>query len=592
MQAEFLFLAFPELCITGATCGDMYYQRALLNAVEKAAARIADVSKGKNMFIAVGMPVEKDAKIYNAMAAIFDGEILGFVPKMHVAKSERCFASGEESGSIFFGNKMIPFGTNLIFTMKCMPQAKIAIEVGSDMAAPVSPGTVHAMAGANIIINGSADAEIVGREDFRINAVSSQTAKLNCAYIYANSGRGESTTDFVFSGHNIIAENGKIISEAKPFENGMALSEIDVFALQAQRQKNEAFGIYQNEHIEIMFDMQKRDTRLTRSFPKNPFIVEDKEEMQKRIKRILDIQCAGLKKRIQHTGSKKLVLGLSGGLDSTLAIIVAARVIKELGRPSSDVLAITMPCFGTTKRTKNNAHLLAQCLKAELKEIDISESVKKHFEDIGHDAEEKNAAYENSQARERTQVLMDMANKVNGLVVGTGDLSELALGWATYNGDHMSMYSVNGGIPKTLMRLMIRYVADNSEADLKAVLEDILATPVSPELLPAKDGVISQQTEDIVGPYELHDFFLYYLLRYGYEPEKIRHLACHVLKEEYPSETIDKWLNVFLRRFFSQQFKRSCLPDGPKVGTVGVSPRGDLSMPSDAINSVWMESLK
>jgi len=463
----------------------------------------------------------------------------------------------------------------------------IAAEVDTDLWAPVAPSAAHAMAGATLILNCAAGAELVGKADYRRSLVKGQSARLQCGYVLANAGAGESTTDFVFSGHHLIAENGHLLAEAKLFSGDTAVADLDLQRLCSERLGSSLFATKQEGYQVVPFELKDSD-KITRVFSQKPFIPEDKAEREAHCAAILEMQTAGLCKRIQHTNCGKLVIGVSGGLDSTLALLVAVKALDSLQRPHSDLLAITMPCFGTTARTKGNAERLCEALGADLRCVNITAAVRQHFADIGQDEANTDVTYENSQARERTQVLMDMANQCGGMVIGTGDLSELALGWATYNGDHMSMYGVNGAIPKTLVRHLVAYVADQTEdAVLAATLRDILDTPVSPELLPAKDGEISQKTEDLVGPYELHDFFLYYVVRCGFTAEKIYWMACRAFEGEYDGQTIAKWLDTFLRRFFSQQFKRSCLPDGPKVGSVGFSPRGDWQMPSDAIAALW-----
>ena len=495
----------------------------------------------------------------------------------------------------------VPISSNILFICQEMPKLKIAAEICEDLWVPNPPSVGHAYHGANLIVNLSASDEVVGKDSYRKSLVSAQSARLLCGYIYATAGEGESTQDVVYGGHNLIAENGTILAESRRFVNGALYADLDIHRLDNERRRMttcrfapdlapEGQDVFYNE---VYFNAGRGVTPLTRKFDSRPFVPGIKEERERRCDEILNIQAMGLKKRLAHIHCQNAVIGLSGGLDSTLALLVTVRAFDMLGMPREKITAVTMPCFGTTDRTYNNACQLSECLGATLKEVNIREAVNLHFRDIGHDPEVHDVTYENGQARERTQILMDIANQSGGIVIGTGDLSELALGWATYNGDHMSMYAVNASVPKTLVRHLVRYYADTCEdAKLSEILLDILDTPVSPELLPPKDGVISQKTEDLVGPYELHDFFLYYVLRFGFRPSRIYRMSLQAFEGEYDRETILKWLNVFYRRFFAQQFKRSCLPDGPKVGSVAVSPRGDLRMPSDAARRIWMEDLE
>lgn len=495
----------------------------------------------------------------------------------------------------------VPISSNILFICQEMPKLKIAAEICEDLWVPNPPSVGHAYHGANLIVNLSASDEVVGKDSYRKSLVSAQSARLLCGYIYATAGEGESTQDVVYGGHNLIAENGTILAESRRFVNGALYADLDIHRLDNERRRMttcrfvpdlapEGQDVFYNE---VYFNAGRGVTPLTRKFDSRPFVPGIKEERERRCDEILNIQAMGLKKRLAHIHCQNAVIGLSGGLDSTLALLVTVRAFDMLGMPREKITAVTMPCFGTTDRTYNNACQLSECLGATLKEVNIREAVNLHFRDIGHDPEVHDVTYENGQARERTQILMDIANQSGGIVIGTGDLSELALGWATYNGDHMSMYAVNASVPKTLVRHLVRYYADTCEdAKLSEILLDILDTPVSPELLPPKDGVISQKTEDLVGPYELHDFFLYYMLRWTFPPKKIFRLAQNAFAGEYDDETILKWLKTFYRRFFMQQFKRSCLPDGPKVGSVALSPRGDLRMPSDASAAVWMEALE
>ncbi len=507
----------------------------------------------------------------------------------------RQFCKGPDTARMIrFDGREIPFGPQLLFAAEEMEELIISAEICEDVWCPVPPSIQAAREGAVLIANCSASDETIGKAAYRRSLIEGQSARLICGYIYANAGEGESTTDLVFGGHNMIAENGVLLAEGKRFENGVVYTEIDIQKLLGERRKNTTFQMDQQRRLmRIPFHLSVEDTCLTRKFPSRPFVPGEEKERAKRCEEILAIQAMGLKKRLSHTGSKSVVVGISGGLDSTLALLVAAKAFDALSKDRSGIVAVTMPCFGTTDRTYQNACKMSVKLGASLREVSIAESVARHFLDIGHEIESHDVTYENAQARERTQVLMDIANQTGGLVLGTGDMSELALGWATYNGDHMSMYGVNASVPKTLVRHLVHYYADTCEdEELKEVLYDVLDTPVSPELLPPEDGQIAQKTEDLVGPYELHDFYLYYMLRFGYEPGKVYRLALQAFDGEYDSETILKWMNIFYRRFFSQQFKRSCLPDGPKVGTVALSPRGDWRMPSDACAAAWLRNLE
>ena len=590
---------FPELCITGYTCGDLFTQDVLLNKANEALLTIAKYTEDKEGLIFAGTPLAVDGELYNVAAAFNKGRILGFTTKTFLPNygefyEMRQFRQGPDKARyITFDGQQIPFGPQLLFVADEMNSLVVSAEICEDVWSPVPPSIGAAREGAVLIANCSASDETIGKEEYRKNLISGQSARLICGYIYANAGEGESTTDLVFGGHNIIAENGTILAQGKRFENGVIYSEIDIQRLNSERRKNTTFQCEKERSlIRIPFSVQKEETRLTRIFPSLPFVPGEGEEREKRCEEILTIQAMGLKKRLAHTHTKNVVVGISGGLDSTLALLVTAKAFDVLGLDRSGITAVTMPCFGTTDRTYQNACKMSEKLGAELKEVPIGDAVLQHFKDIGHDPQDHSVTFENAQARERTQVLMDIANQKSGLVIGTGDLSELALGWATYNGDHMSMYGVNASVPKTLVRHLVHYYADTCEDEqLKEVLYDVLDTPVSPELLPPKDGEIAQKTEDLVGPYELHDFFLYYMIRFGYTPAKIYRIARCSFSEIYDDETIYKWLRTFCRRFFSQQFKRSCLPDGSKVGTVALSPRGDWRMPSDASVAVWMEEL-
>ena len=600
-------IVFPELAITAYTCGDLFLQRPLLKKAEQGLIQIAEASLGLNLIAVVGLPLQVEDKLYNCAAVISDGLILGIVPKTHLPNygefyEKRWFTPApKETFSIMLENLPyeIPFGTKLLFRCNQLPAFVLAVEVCEDLWAALPPSTFHALAGATVLVNPSASDEVIGKSQYRKELVTGQSARMICGYIYATSGHGESTTDMTFSGNNLIAEDGAVVSEAKPFADGFCYGEIDVEKLQSERMKNTTFEPLSGTdagsgYTQVDFDLTPVDNILTRSYSRLPFVPSDPALRHERCELILNIQADGLAKRLEHTSSKAAVIGISGGLDSCLALLVAIRSMKMLGRPADSIHAITMPCFGTTQRTRSNAEILCQELGVSFEEINIRDTVLQHFRDIGHDPEKTDTTFENSQARVRTLVLMDKANQLSGLVIGTGDLSELALGWATYNGDHMSMYGVNAGVPKTLVRHIVNWAAEQTESPrLRQCLLDILNTPVSPELLPAKDtGEIAQETESIIGPYELHDFYLYYVLRFGFSPKKIFHIARKAFGDAYAPSVLIYWLKNFYRRFFAQQFKRSCLPDGPKVGSVTLSPRGDWRMPSDAVNHLWIEEIE
>ena len=593
-------LVFPELCVTGYTCSDLFDHSVLLKASRKALLEIAENTNDKDMLVFVGAPLEVNGKLYNVAAAMNQGEIIGFTTKTFLPNygefyEMRQFTPGPQTvRKITFEGKKIPFGPQILFQAEGMEELVVAAEICEDVWSPVPPSIQAALEGATVIVNCSASDETIGKDTYRRALISGQSARLISGYIYANAGEGESTTDLVFGGHNIIAENGTVLKESSRYVNEIIYSELDLQRITGERRKNTTFQPLDEETlVRVPFTVEETKTFLTRTFPKKPFVPSDEQTRAQRCEEILTIQAMGLKKRLAHTNARTAVVGISGGLDSTLALLVTARAFDMLGRDKKDIIAVTMPCFGTTDRTYQNACEMSKKVGATLIEVPIADAVNIHFRDIGHDPEDHSVTYENCQARERTQVLMDIANKTWGMVIGTGDLSELALGWATYNGDHMSMYGVNASVPKTLVRHLVKYAADDTKDEaLKNVLYDVLDTPVSPELLPPKDGDIAQKTEDLVGPYELHDFFLYFMLRFGYEPSKIFRIACMTFDGEYDKETIFKWLETFCRRFFSQQFKRSCLPDGPKVGTVALSPRGDWRMPSDACVAVWMKDLE
>ena len=593
-------LVFPELCVTGYTCSDLFDHSVLLKASRKALLEIAENTNDKDMLVFVGAPLEVNGKLYNVAAAMNQGEIIGFTTKTFLPNygefyEMRQFTPGPQTvRKITFEGKKIPFGPQILFQAEGMEELVVAAEICEDVWSPILPSIQAALEGATVIVNCSASDETIGKDTYRRALISGQSARLISGYIYANAGEGESTTDLVFGGHNIIAENGTVLKESSRYVNEIIYSELDLQRITGERRKNTTFQPLDEETlVRVPFTVEETKTFLTRTFPKKPFVPSDEQTRAQRCEEILTIQAMGLKKRLAHTNARTAVVGISGGLDSTLALLVTARAFDMLGRDKKDIIAVTMPCFGTTDRTYQNACEMSKKVGATLIEVPIADAVNVHFRDIGHDPEDHSVTYENCQARERTQVLMDIANKTWGMVIGTGDLSELALGWATYNGDHMSMYGVNASVPKTLVRHLVKYAADDTKDEaLKNVLYDVLDTPVSPELLPPKDGDIAQKTEDLVGPYELHDFFLYFMLRFGYEPSKIFRIACMTFDGEYDKEIIFKWLETFCRRFFSQQFKRSCLPDGPKVGTVALSPRGDWRMPSDACVAVWMKDLE
>ena len=591
-------LVLPELGLTGYTCGDLFYQDALLRGAEQALATVLEATRNLEVVTAVGLPLRVNNKLYNCAAIIQKGTVLGVVPKTHLPNysefyEKRQFAAApEENGTVTLFGKSVPFGNKLVFRCSTMPDLALGFEICEDMWAPCSPAVDLTAAGATVVGNLSASNDIIGKDSYRRQLVTMQSAKLVCGYVYTSCGEGESSSDVVFGAHQMIAENGTLLAERR-FDGGLLVSEVDVQKLCYERRRTQMFD--KTPAVwEVPFSLTLSETKLTRYVAPQPFVPEGKEDRDARCREILLIASLGLKQRLEHTGAKTAVVGLSGGLDSTLAVLITGLAMKMLDRPMTDIVAVTMPCFGTTDRTKNNAVILAERMGATLKTVDISASVRSHFKDIGHDMEDHSVTFENGQARERTQVLMDIANQTGGLVIGTGDLSELALGWCTYNGDHMSMYGVNCSIPKTLVRHLVGYLArDNAEKDqeLHDVLEDILDTPVSPELLPAVQGKISQKTEDLVGPYELHDFFLYYMLRWGFSPAKIYRLAVYALGKQYSRGVILKWLKTFYRRFFTQQFKRNCVPDGPKIGSVAMSPRGDWRMPSDAKMNLWQAEL-
>ena len=593
---------FPEFCLTGYTCGDLFLQHTLQQGALTGLQSILDASRELDVVALVGLPLLVRGKLYNVAAVLCRGRLLGLVPKTYLPNygefyEKRQFTPGStEVEWVTVCGQQVPFGTSLLFRCSEMPSFVLGVEICEDLWSALPPSTFHALAGATVVANLSASDETVGKAEYRRALVQNQSARLLCGYLYASAGHGESTQDMVFGGHDLIAENGTLLSEALPFAGGWAETEIDCQRMESERARNTSFEPSAEGYQTVEFHLEPTETPLTRWVDPTPFVPHDQRLRAQRCELILKMQADGLAKRLEHARAKTAVIGISGGLDSCLALLVAVRALKQLGRPTTDVLAVTMPCFGTTRRTRSNAEILCDELHVSFREIDIAATVHSHFADIGQDEKVLDVTFENGQARVRTLELMDLANRTGGLVVGTGDLSELALGWATYNGDHMSMYGVNASVPKTLVRHLVQYEADIAASEtLKTVLLDILDTPVSPELLPAKEnGDIAQKTEDLVGPYELHDFYLYHVLRFGFGPEKIFRLAKAAFagRAEYPDSVLYKWLRNFYWRFFAQQFKRSCLPDGPKVGSVTLSPRGDWRMPSDAAAALWLAELE
>ena len=595
-------LSFPELSLTGYTCADLFKQDLLINKSNEALKELKEFSKGKEIVIIVGAPIRDINMLLNAGIVINNGQILGIVPKTYIPNynefyEQRWFSSANklQKSSINLFGEEIPLGTDLIFTLKNNSKVRFSIEICEDLWAVIPPSNYSSLAGSLITFNLSASNETIGKYEYRKNLVSMESAKTISAYVYASSGVNESTTDLLFSGASIICENGKLLSENErfDFESNLIFADIDIDRLINERTTNISYTEmpinkdFRNIEIEINLKNMKE-----RTYAKTPFVPNNDQKRNERCREIINIQSCALAKRIKHTGIKKCVIGISGGLDSTLAFLVITEAYKKLGIANDNIIAITMPGFGTTNRTYENALELIKKYGATLKEISIKNSVLQHFKDINQDENNHDITYENSQARERTQILMDVANKENALVIGTGDMSELALGWCTYNGDHMSMYGVNSSIPKTLVRFLVKYIADNN-SDTKEVLYDILDTPISPELLPPDEfDNIKQVTEDNIGPYVLHDFYLYHFLRYGTTPLKIYEIACRTFEGDYTKKEILKWLKVFVKRFFIQQFKRSCMPDGVKVGSISLSPRGDLRMPSDASFAIWMKELE
>lgn len=617
-------LVFPELVLTAYTCADLFHQTILIERAAAALDEVAEATRRTQLMAVVGVPYMVDHKLYNCAAVLHAGRILALVPKKNLPNysefyERRWFTPGQarvvtltHRSAVTGEEYAIPFGMNILVEALDRPDFRLACEICEDVWVLDPPSTRHVLAGATVIANTSASDETVGKDSYRRELIRSTSARLVSVYCYANAGDGESTTDLVFGGQDIIAENGSVVTEGKRFDTGLYIADVDLQRITQERARMTTFpdidDALRDEYSIVKFRFAPETAAgqlaadaadLRRYVDPKPFVPSGAAERNARCDEIFTIQALGLKKRLEHTGCQSAVIGISGGLDSTLALLVIARAFDMLGLPRENIISVTMPAFGTTDRTYNNAVTLTRLLHATLREINIKAAVLQHFQDIGHDPEDHSVVYENAQARERTQILMDIANQSNGIVIGTGDLSELALGWATYNADHMSMYGVNAGVPKTLVRYLVKFVADTSEdADLARCLNDIFDTPVSPELLPPTgDGQISQKTEDLVGPYELHDFFLYQILRYGFSPRKVYALALHAFSAEnqaeaYDAATILKWLRKFYWRFFSQQFKRSCLPDGPKVGSIAVSPRGDLRMPSDAVVQIWIDELK
>ena len=589
-------VVFPELCLTGYTCGDLFRGSKLIAGAEKALGELLEQTKNMKLLALVGLPAAWNGALYNCAAVFCGGKLLGLAAKTYIPNysefyEARHFSPAPEYAEISLCGQTVPMGNSLVFRCKNVPGLTIGAELCEDLWVPCPPSQNLALAGASLIFNLSASDEVIGKAPYRRSLVKGQSGRLVCAYLYAGAGDGESTTDLVFTGHRMVAENGTMLAESKPFTTGLTVAEVDLQRIALERRRMTTWQGGGHAH-EIPFVMDEPEFTPERRFPCLPFVPDDKEDLAQRCEMILNLQAAGLKTRLENIHAKHVVLGVSGGLDSTLALLVCARAFDVLGLDRKGILAITMPGFGTTKRTKSNAQRLAELLGAEYREVPIGESVSLHFRDIGHNPETRDVTYENAQARERTQVLMDLANQSGGIVIGTGDLSEVALGWATYNGDIMSMYGVNCSIPKTLVRHLVHHAAETGPENLRAVLEDVLATPVSPELLPPEHGEIAQKTENIVGPYELHDFFLYYMLRFGFSPAKIYRMAVASFAGTYDSATVKKWLKEFYRRFFTSQFKRSALPDGPKVGTVTLSQRGDWRMPSDASARMWLEEIE
>ena len=590
-------LVFPELCITSYTCGDMFFSNVLLDSAHNALKKYIEETKSFDMISIVGLPVFHENKIYNCAAVTKGGELLGIVAKSNLPTYGEFYEGRyfvpcpDENTSHLFDGKPVPFGRNILFSCRTMPLLKIGIEICEDIWVNTPPSNMLSIAGATLLANLSASNEVVAKDEYRRTLVSSQSAKTVSAYIYANCGEGESTTDVVYSGHSIIAENGTVIAERVPFDytsEKFLIGEVDLEKISLERRRRNTVTTNVDKNIvTVPFDLKMEKTEISRTIDALPFVSQNPEQLRRNINTVCSIQIYGLKQRMEASKAQKCVIGISGGIDSTLALLSTVNTFDVMGKSRKDIVAITMPCFATTDRTKNNASYLAKLLQVDFREIDIRDSIELHLSKINHDPHVYDTVYENAQARERSQILMDIANDENGIVIGTGDLSELALGFTTYGGDHMSMYSLNAGIPKTLIPHILRYYGE--KYDLHALMEDIISTPFSPELIPAKDGDIAQITEDIIGPYELHDFYLYNMLTYHYSPEKLFRVAQIAFDGKYDNETLLKCLKIFIHKFFNQQFKRSCMPDGPKVFGISLSPRGDLKMPSDASSDEWIK---
>ena len=589
---------FPEFCLTGYTCGDLFLQHTLQTGALDALQAVLDGTRTLDTVVLVGLPLLVHGKLYNCAAVLCRGQLLGLVPKTYLPNygefyEKRQFTPGStEVETITVCGQQVPFGTSLLFRCRSMPSFVLGVELCEDLWSALPPSTFHALAGATVIANLSASDETVGKAEYRRALVSNQSARLLCGYLYASAGHGESTQDMVFAGHDLIAENGTLLAETAPFAGGIAETEIDCQRMEAERARNTSFELSRDGYTTVEFDLELTETPLTRWIDPAPFVPGDPKRRAERCELILKMQADGLAKRLEHAHAKTAVIGISGGLDSCLALLVAVRAMKQLGRPASDVLAVTMPCFGTTHRTRSNAEILCDELQVSFKEIDIAETVHSHFRDIGQDESVLDVTFENGQARVRTLELMDTANRTGGLVVGTGDLSELALGWCTYNGDQMSMYNMSASVPKTLIQHLVRYAGGRLGGDVVPVVEDILDTPISPELIPSKEGELTQRTEDTLGAYALHDFFLYHMMDSGASPLKLYPMAKAAFNGQYDDLAILAALRTFVRRFFTQQFKRSAMPDGPKVGSVSLSPRGDWRMPSDAQSILWMQEVE
>ncbi|MBE6721093.1 MAG: NAD(+) synthase [Ruminococcaceae bacterium] len=593
-------VVFPELCLTGYTCGDLFHDCTLQQAAEASLTQILEETRSLPIVAVIGVPVPCGASLYNCAAVCCGGRLLGltakrFLPNYSEFYERRWFTPAPEIPlTVTFSGQQTLLGSGIIYSCAELPELKIGVEICEDLWVPAPPSIAMAQAGATLLLNASASDEVIGKVEYRRSLVCSQSARLYCTYVYADAGEGESTTDMVFAGHNLIAENGTQLAASKLFESGIITADTDLERLLQERRRATTWLDSPKPAPEVSFSFSYSFDRshLERRFARTPFVPQDTGDLAERCERILSLQANGLKTRLKHTGIHAAVVGISGGLDSTLALLVMARAFDLLGLPRSGITAVSMPGFGTTGRTKSNAEGLSCALGVTFREVSIDAAVHQHFADIDHDETVQDVTYENSQARERTQILMDIANQESGLVIGTGDLSELALGWATYNGDHMSMYGINASIPQTLVRHLVRYAARSFGGEIGRILLDVLDTPVSPELLPPKDGKIAQKTEEVVGPYELHDYFLYYVLRFGFTPAKIFRMAVDTFEGSYSPAEIFHWLKNFYHRFFRQQFKRSCLPDSPKVGSVTLSPRGDWRMPSDASARIWMDELE